>query len=194
VDTAGNVFFADSVTNRVRKVDANGIITTFAGNSQITFSGDGGPATNAAIHSPIGLAADPAGNVFIVDSLNNRVRKVTNTQGPTLALNNPTPGNSGGYDVVVSGPGGSVTSSVANLIVAAQPLIYQTLRLSGGAMALSFVSRPASTNVVLYATNLSATTVWVPLSTNLAGSEGSWEYTDTGAGSARARFYRCLMH
>jgi hypothetical protein len=77
-DAAGNVYIGDSANNRVRKVTASttGIITTFAGNGTAGFSGDGGAATVAQLNAPIGTAIDGAGNVYIADSGNNRVRKV----------------------------------------------------------------------------------------------------------------------
>ena len=77
VDAAGNVFIADSRNNRIRKVSAAGIITTVAGNGQRGFSGDGGPAIDASLNSPFGVAVDTAGNLYIADSNNRRVRKVS---------------------------------------------------------------------------------------------------------------------
>jgi RHS repeat-associated protein len=78
VDKAGNVYVADTNNHRVRKVDRNGIITTFAGNNNWNASGDGGPATQAGLGNPMAVAADDAGNVYI--AANNRIRKV-NTSG-----------------------------------------------------------------------------------------------------------------
>ena len=76
VDTSGNLFIADSSNNRIRKVDTNGIITTFAGNGTASFSGDGGVATNASLNTPYGVAVDAYNDVFISDSINNRIRMV----------------------------------------------------------------------------------------------------------------------
>jgi len=76
VDSAGNIYLADSSNNRIRKVDAAGIVTTLAGNGAITFAGDDGPATSGSFFTPLGVAVDGAGNVYIADSLNHRVRKV----------------------------------------------------------------------------------------------------------------------
>jgi hypothetical protein len=61
---------------RVRKVSADGMITTVAGNGVPGFSGDGGPAVAASLHDPFGVAVDTAGNLFIADFNNYRVRKV----------------------------------------------------------------------------------------------------------------------
>jgi sugar lactone lactonase YvrE len=192
VDGSGNLFIADSSNNRIREVNTDGIITTVAGNGTGAFSGDGGAATAASLFEPDGVAVDGSGNLFIADSTNRRIRKVTNApQGPDLALTDVTAANAGEYQVVVTGPGGSVTSSVARFTVATSPLIYQTAH-TNGSMALSFVSQPGSTNVVLGATNLTPPIVWLRLSTNLAAPSGDWQFTDTNTVHYRARFYQSL--
>jgi uncharacterized protein (TIGR03437 family) len=76
VDSAGNVYIADSGDSRIRKV-SNGVITTVAGNGTFGFSGDDGPATSAQINNPRGIAVDSAGNVYIADMNNNRIRVAT---------------------------------------------------------------------------------------------------------------------
>jgi sugar lactone lactonase YvrE len=76
VDTLGNLYIADSSNYRVRKVDANGIISTFAGNGDWGYSGDGGPAAQAQLDHPLDVAVDALGNVYIADAGNNRIRKV----------------------------------------------------------------------------------------------------------------------
>ena len=74
----GGVYFCDSGNNRVRRIAAADLtITTVAGNGQANFSGDGGLATNAALSNPQGLTFDSAGNMYIADSGNYSVRKVT---------------------------------------------------------------------------------------------------------------------
>jgi sugar lactone lactonase YvrE len=77
VDGQGNLFIADTSNNRVRKVSADGTITTVAGNGNSGYSGDGGPATSAQLWAPWGVAVDSQGNLFIADDSNNRVRKVS---------------------------------------------------------------------------------------------------------------------
>ena len=78
-DGAGNVYIADSGNHRIRKVDATGTITTLAGTKRRGFGGDGGPAVQARLDNPLGVAADGAGNVYIADSDNHRIRKVDAT-------------------------------------------------------------------------------------------------------------------
>lgn len=75
-DAAGNMYIGDAQNERVRKVDAAGIITTIAGTGVTGFGGDGGPATAATLSSPGGVCADEMGNIFIADRLNNRIRKI----------------------------------------------------------------------------------------------------------------------
>ena len=88
VDATGNLFIADSINNRIRKVGTNGIITTVAGNGTAGYSGDGGAATNAELNDPSGVAVDATGNLFIADDDNNRIRKVgTNGIITTVAGN-----------------------------------------------------------------------------------------------------------
>lgn len=77
VDKAGNLYIAEWLGYRVRKVDKNGIVTTFAGNGSSGFSGDGGPATSAMFKTPEGMRFDSAGNMYVADNLNNRVRKIS---------------------------------------------------------------------------------------------------------------------
>jgi len=76
VDTAGNLFIGSG--NRIRRVDGvTGVITTIAGGNAAAFAGDGGLATNASFDTPMGLAVDDAGVVYVADSRNYRVRKLT---------------------------------------------------------------------------------------------------------------------
>jgi sugar lactone lactonase YvrE len=108
VDAHGNLFIADFDSSRIRRVDAStGIITTIAGNGNLGFSGDGGPATSASLYYPYGVAVDALGNLFIADSGNDRVRRVDAATGiiTTVAGN-----GSWGF----SGDGGPATSASLN--------------------------------------------------------------------------------
>ena len=129
VDGAGNLFIADTQNNVVRKVDATGVITTFAGNgtpSSFSGDGDGGAATNASLWGPTGVALDGLGNLFVADSYNSVIRVVVNyAYGPSLSISNATAANAGNYDVVITSPFGSVTSMVATLTVLLPPSIGQ---------------------------------------------------------------------
>ena len=124
-DAYGNLFIADDNNNRVRKVDQNGIITTVAGRiGGGSYSGDGGAATNANLFFPSGVTFDASGNLFIADTLNQRIRKVLQYAGyPTLTIGNIGVTNAGNYTVVVTSSYGSVTSSIATLALAFPPVI-----------------------------------------------------------------------
>ena len=105
-DAAGNIFIADTSNNRIRKVDASGIITTVAGKNSSGFAGDGLTATNATLSTPAGIVLDSHGNMFIADSLNNRVRKV-DAGGIIQTLAGT---NTSGF----AGDGGAATNSKLN--------------------------------------------------------------------------------
>jgi len=94
VDESGNLFIADRDNSRVRRVDAaTGVIATVAGTGTAGFSGDGGPAISAQLSFPAGVAVDLAGNLFIADTDNDRIRRVdaqtrimTTLAGPTASV------------------------------------------------------------------------------------------------------------
>ena len=77
LDGSRNIYFADYGNNVIRKITPSGYIYTVAGNNVAGFSGDGGPATNASLHQPVSVCTDTAGNVYVADRSNNRVRKIT---------------------------------------------------------------------------------------------------------------------
>lgn len=104
VDKAGNVYISDLLNNRVRMVTPTGTISTFAGNGVPGFGGDGGAATSAELNQPAGLAVDSSGNVYIADSNNAVVRKVT-PQGVISTVAGT--GGTEGY----SGDGGAATKA-----------------------------------------------------------------------------------
>ena len=97
VDSKGNVFIADTLNNVIRMVNANGIISTFAGSGTpcadpTTACGDGGPARQANLNNPSGVALDASGNVFIADFQDNRIRRVDRkTKIITTVAGNGTP-------------------------------------------------------------------------------------------------------
>ncbi len=97
VNSAGLLFIADSFNNRIREVNlATGTITTVAGNGTSGFSGDSGPATAAELDYPTAVALDSAGDLFIADSYNNRIREVNYATGAiSTVAGNGTSGSSG---------------------------------------------------------------------------------------------------
>jgi sugar lactone lactonase YvrE len=77
VDSGGNLYISETVKNRIRKVTPSGTISTVAGNGIQGYSGDGGLATSAELSNPFGVAVDSGGNLYISETVKNRIRKVT---------------------------------------------------------------------------------------------------------------------
>ncbi len=100
----GEILFADARNHRIRRIAADGTIRTIAGNGSAGFSGDGGPALNAALNFPTGLAIDRLGRVFIADTQNHRVRMIL----PDGTISTIAGGDNGGF----SGDGGPATSAL----------------------------------------------------------------------------------
>jgi hypothetical protein len=107
VDSLGNIYIADILNHRIRKVDTGGIISTIAGTGVVGYSGDGGPATSAELNKPMFLTVDDYDNVYISEQLNNVIRKIDTSTGiiSTVAGN----GTAG-----FSGDGGLATSAQIN--------------------------------------------------------------------------------
>jgi uncharacterized protein (TIGR03437 family) len=107
LDNGGNLYIADSTSQRIRKIDTNGNITTIAGNGVDAFTGDGGLAVNASLGFPIGVAVDGAGNVYVADGDNNRIRKISTSGIITTVAGN----GAGGF----TGDGGLATNASINI-------------------------------------------------------------------------------
>ena len=212
-DAAGNLFISDSGDNRIRKVETNGIITTLAGtgftggtptivvSNEVNqgnfaasgdggFNGDGITAFQTELNGPAGLALDNAGNMFIADACNNRIRKLSVVGSPLLTIPNAGPANTGSYSVVISNPYGSITSSVVSVTVILPPSVALALNNStpNAGLTLNFVTTTNVSSRVYCTTNSSPPFQWVPIYTNLNG--GSWQFTDTNTTGINAKYYR----
>jgi len=92
VSSSNEVYIADYRNQRIRKIDANWIITTFAGTGTQGYSGDGGLATSAKLSSPVRVSVSPTNRIYICDQSNNRIRKIDTNGTITTAraqLNSP---------------------------------------------------------------------------------------------------------
>jgi hypothetical protein len=124
VDATGDLFVADSHNQRVREVAAgSGVITTVAGTGSAGFAGDGGPAKAAVLDLPTALACDAAGNLFVADTGNHRVRKIAAGSGViTTVVGNGVEGFGGDGGVataaVIDSPGGLAVDAAGNLYLA----------------------------------------------------------------------------
>jgi sugar lactone lactonase YvrE len=167
VDAFGNYFIADTGNNRIRKVNTNGIITTVAGNGTQGFSGDGNQATNAELHSPIGVAVDAYGNIFIADIVvNGRIRKV-NTNGIIVTI-------AGNGVIGYSGDGGQATN--AEFKATSANAFGMTLDASGNL----YITDTSNNRIRKVDTNDVITTV--------AGN-GSFEYNGDGEAATNASLW-----
>ncbi|PYU25223.1 MAG: hypothetical protein DMG30_06055 [Acidobacteria bacterium] len=131
VDSAGSLFIADTGNQRIRRVDSvTGVISTVAGNGYLNpyyscggYSGDGVPATSAELNCPSGIAVDSAGNLFIADSGNQRIRRVDSVTGViSTVAGNGIPGEAGDGGPATSAelyePSGVAVDSAGNLFIA----------------------------------------------------------------------------
>jgi uncharacterized protein (TIGR03437 family) len=118
-DAAGNIYIADQSNHRVRMVDTTGTVTTIAGTGVQSFSGDGGPATSAALNNPTSVALDGAGNLYICDQFNQRIRKVDTTGIITTIAGTGAQGYSGdgglATNATLNYPGGMAIDSSGNI-------------------------------------------------------------------------------
>jgi streptogramin lyase len=114
VDSSGDVFIADTYNNVIREVTPNGVISTVAGSGTPGYSGDNGPATSAELCSPSGVAVDSLGNLYIADSCNNVIRRVSTTGIITTVAGDYTADQADGGGGAFSGNGGPATSAQLN--------------------------------------------------------------------------------
>lgn len=121
-NSSGGFYIADSANNRVREVNSSGTITTVAGTGVAGFGGDGGPAIDAELNDPDGVAVDSAGDLFIADSNNNRIREVTPAGMIFTVAGNGVSGGGGDGGLAVNAelhaPAGLTINSSGDLYVA----------------------------------------------------------------------------
>ena len=124
VDGTGNIYITDQGNNRIRKVTAStGIITTVAGNGILGYGGDDSAATSAKLFNPVGVAVDGAGNIYIADVSNHRIRKVTALTGIISTVAGNGTGAYGGDDSAATlaklfSPSGVTLDGSGNIYIA----------------------------------------------------------------------------
>lgn len=122
VDASGNVYIADNGNNKIRKVSPSGIISTFAGTGVAGGSGDGGAATSATLREPSGVTVDPSGNLYIADTGNHRIRKVSSVGVISTVAGNGLRGSSGdGGDATqasLNRPAGVAVDASGDILIA----------------------------------------------------------------------------
>ena len=197
VDAAGNIYIAES--NRIRKVDSSGAIHTIAGLEAGTFgfSGDGGPATEAEIFGPLGMAVDSYGNLFFADNQNQRLREVnaagiiSTVAGYLGPVSTPILDNVPAATAYISNPWGVVLDSAGSLYFTTGADSVRKIT-SGASMAanpttLSFsysvgAAAPASQSVNL--TSLGAALTFTAAASTVSGS--NWLSVSPSSGTTPA--------
>ncbi|HEX4168708.1 MAG TPA: choice-of-anchor D domain-containing protein, partial [Bryobacteraceae bacterium] len=136
LDAAGDLYIADQAKNVIRQVNAqSGIITTIAGTGAANFSGDGGLATGAVLSSPTGVALDSAGNIYIADTANNVIRKISKTSGLTFP------------STLVGEASPAQTLTIAN--IGNQPLTFASLTINSNFSQQTTGAVDCSSSIVL---------------------------------------------
>jgi sugar lactone lactonase YvrE len=190
VDSIGTLFIADQNNDRIRRVGTNGIITTITGNGSSTYSGDGGLAANATVCLPIGVAVDVAGNLYIADEHNLRIRKVVYADKPFLTLINNNTNNVGNYSVIITSASGSVTSSVVSLNLQLPPIV-PTFTAIDGIYNFTWSAVSNVTYQLQCTTNL-AMPIWQNLGSPITATNGTVSASDI-SGTDAQRFYRVQL-
>ncbi|MGD0579193.1 MAG: IPT/TIG domain-containing protein, partial [Bryobacteraceae bacterium] len=183
VDAGGNVYLTDG---RIRKVAPNGIISTYAGNGNAGSTGDGGPATSAALDGPWGMAVDGAGNLYFAEEGSGRVRKVAggsaSTSLPFTGALSPSWAQAGGagFTLTVSGinfvdgakvtwDGAALTTFYvsANVLIASVPAELIATAGSHSIMVKNPAPSGGQTNPILFVVQpVVSTTPWISASPN----------------------------
>ncbi|HTW63120.1 MAG TPA: hypothetical protein VME17_00835 [Bryobacteraceae bacterium] len=122
IDQSGRLYIADTANNAVRIVSLDGTISTVAGTGVSGFSGDGGPASNAQLNHPEGVAVSPAGDIYVADTGNNRIRRLSPDGTISTFAGNGQAGNAGDFGPAtaanLSAPGSVAVDSFLNVLIA----------------------------------------------------------------------------
>lgn len=126
----GSIYIGDGGNNRVRKVDPTGVISTIAGTGELGFSGDGGPATLARLSFPMSAVPDGAGNLYVVDSSNDRIRRIDSSGNITTVLGGSYAGDGGAATDAEIGPPGMTLPTPAGDVLVASENLHRVRRVS----------------------------------------------------------------
>jgi trimeric autotransporter adhesin len=193
-DKIGNVYVSDVISNaRIRKIATNGIITSIAGTGSFGYSGDAGPANNAALSYTRAITGDQNGNLLLADAGNNRIRKISYLEAadqPGFTVANVTSASvSNNYSVVITSASGSITSSIVSLNVQLPP-VTPALSANGNTIAFTWNSISNSVYQLQFATNL-ISPAWQNVGNPITATNGTATTSDfpsTGQG-----FYRVQL-
>ena len=190
-DSAGNLYIADTMNNRIRIVTTDGNINTFAGTGQGGYSGDGGPAVNAQLFHPSGIAIDSKGNVYIADSFNNVIRVVLPSGTIATVAGTGASGYSGDGGVATGAqlnfPTGLAIDASGNLVVAdTNNSVIRQLTPNGTTTFVAGPSITAAYSLQAYGGSTSiAPGSWIEIhGSNLAVDSRQWNNSDFNGNTA----------
>jgi len=194
IDSADNIYIADTKNNRIRKVNASGIVTTVAGTGTIAYNGDGIAAASANLNNPYKIGFDSAGNLYISDYYNDRIRKIDTSGIITTFAGNGTLGYSGDGgdataatikypgDIISDNNGNILFADVGNYIVRKVIISTRIINLSGSfAFGDVIVSKTKQQTLIIQ--NTGNSTLTVNSIAYPAGFNGSWNGTIPAGGS-----------
>jgi sugar lactone lactonase YvrE len=167
VDSVGNVYVADTNNHRVRKITSAGVVTTLAGSSQGSADGTG---TNATFREPIGIEVDSEGNVYVGDSGNNRIRKITSAGVVTTLVGSSQGSSNGtGTNATFNYPMGIAPNSTGTILYVADSGNNAIRKITLGADPNTYVDTPLTgTLLTTFNPSLSSSTITIPASTTNA--------------------------
>jgi hypothetical protein len=146
-DAAGNVYISEGIpSHRIRKIDANGTITTIAGNGTAGAGGNGGPAKQATLNTPFNLAVDPSGNLLIGDEGSSTVRKIIN--GPPVTTGGGGSTGTGTVTVTPPPPPTVIVKSSPSPILSAVSFSWGKVKPSGTVLT-SVIARDVPTGATI---------------------------------------------
>jgi hypothetical protein len=187
-DSAGNYYISDGDNNLVLKVTASGTLTVAAGNGTAGISGDGGPATSAAL-SPGGIAVDHAGNLFIADTVHDRLRMVS----PAAVITTVASGLYGPLDVAVDGAGNLFVTVSSGVVKVSPAGAISTV--ADGSAGLEFpwgIAVDSADNVFVADATTSVIVEISPAGTltTIAGQNGPGGFSGDGGPASAASLHR----
>ncbi len=185
LDVDGNFYFADNSNHRIRKVNAStGIITTIAGNGTAGYSGNNGLATEASINHPYDVAVDATGNIYIADSGNNRIRKVTADTGIITTVAGNGVGNYGGDNGAASAasffPVAVTVDASGNIYISDSFNRIRKVNAATGIITTLAGNGPSPNGCFLLGASGSAISVSITINSKIAlDSEGNIYFTES---------------